>query len=881
VSSCVCGCCEGAVESTPAPISNLPGLSSLAYRVGTHARFKQTMLVHFSQHDELRALTTREDDDPTIALVDAWASALDVLTFYQERVANEGYLRTAIEQRSVRELARAIGYELGPGVAADARLAFELETARGAPESALLKVGTKVQSVPGQNELPQVFETVEEIEARPEWNSLRARTRADTQPAQVTELYVSGTATSLQVGDMILFVATDGSWSVQRLASVQEDAEADATHVTWVDELELTDGLLLGPGTKDVRVFALRARAALFGHNAPDWKAMPNAVKDAYEAAPHTGSDWPGLTLTGIGGNSDVLYLDAIYAQAVEGRQVVLRAPGKDDALFTISGVEEASRTNFTMSARVTRVDLSSQAAEFGDHVRDTTVFVQGDELQLAPWPVTSPVAGDEIPLPGPVTSLPAGRSLVVSGKRARAELVHWGWALKLQPDDGSTALPVEPHDVFELLGPFTMVGGNAAWHVVTSDGVRGMLPAGEKDLAPVPAPDDAPLVLELATIGQPPSDADQTDTLVLAKSLENAYEPGSLTIAANVARATNGESRSEILGGGDASVPFQRFRLKDGPLTYVQSADATGAASSLSVRVNGVLWHEVPALFGRGPRERVYTVRIGDDHTATVEFGDGATGARLPTAADNIRAAYRVGTGLAGQVGAGKLKTPMGAALGVKAVANPMPATGAADPEKGEQARRNAPLTVLTFERIVSLDDAEAFAAAFAGIGKAQATRLWDGESEIVHVTVALADGSQPAPDSPQLANLRKAMREKGDPHLVLRIDPYVARPFAVEAAVFVDPDYVTADVLDAVRSALTAEFSFEQRGFGQSVAESEVIAAMQRVEGVLGVDLQSLHLVGESTFPPAQGARFVGGQIVAAELLTLSSKDVAVTGS
>src|SRR5262249_43140010 len=160
-----------------------------------------------------------------------------------------------------------------------------------------------------------------------------------------------------------------------------------------------------------------------------------------------------------------------------------------------------------------------------------------GDELRLAPWPVTLPVAGDEIPLPGPVTSLPAGRSLVVSGKRARAELVHWGWALKLQPDDGSNAIPVAPHDVFQLLRPFTKVGGKAAWHVVTSDGVRGMLPAGENDLAPVPAPDDARLVLEVATIGQPSSDADQTDTLVLAKSLENAYEPGSLTIAANVAR--------------------------------------------------------------------------------------------------------------------------------------------------------------------------------------------------------------------------------------------------------------------------------------------------------------------------------------------------------
>ena len=44
-------------------------------------------------------LRTRDDDDFTIALLDAWATVADVLTFYQERIANESYLRTATERR--------------------------------------------------------------------------------------------------------------------------------------------------------------------------------------------------------------------------------------------------------------------------------------------------------------------------------------------------------------------------------------------------------------------------------------------------------------------------------------------------------------------------------------------------------------------------------------------------------------------------------------------------------------------------------------------------------------------------------------------------------------------------------------------------------------
>ena len=130
-------------------------------------------------------------------MLDAWATVADVLTFYQERIANESYLRTATERLSVLELARLIGYELRPGVAASTYLAFTLEEAPGALGQALslgndgaeshpnrrlrsrLHRGTKVQSIPGPGEQAQTFETVEQIEARAEWNAIKPRL---TQP---------------------------------------------------------------------------------------------------------------------------------------------------------------------------------------------------------------------------------------------------------------------------------------------------------------------------------------------------------------------------------------------------------------------------------------------------------------------------------------------------------------------------------------------------------------------------------------------------------------------------------------------------------------------------------------------------------------------------
>jgi hypothetical protein len=139
-----CGCCEP--EAPEPEVFNRPGLPAIQYRIATHPTFLRRMLGRLpieqladrppGQDRPMAALTTRAADDPSIALLDAWAAIADVLTFYQERIANESYLRTATERRSILELARAIGYELNPGVAASTYLVFEVESAPGAPGSA-------------------------------------------------------------------------------------------------------------------------------------------------------------------------------------------------------------------------------------------------------------------------------------------------------------------------------------------------------------------------------------------------------------------------------------------------------------------------------------------------------------------------------------------------------------------------------------------------------------------------------------------------------------------------------------------------------------------------------------------------------------------------
>jgi hypothetical protein len=254
--SCECaGACEGTQPLTPVVIVNRPALPALAYRVGTHARFFESMQAQLSRQSvdvpnpddpehptqvyPLQHLATRAADDPAIALLDGWATVADVLTFYQERLANEGYLRTATERRSVLELARLIGYVPRPGVAASVFLAYTLDDQQTTPVE--IPIGARAQSVPGPGELPQSFETSDELEARAAWNFLKPRlTRPQTKTSSLSpnpaRVYLQGISTQLKANDALLVDWGDGQTPLPyRVQTVEAQAAANRTLVTLSD----------------------------------------------------------------------------------------------------------------------------------------------------------------------------------------------------------------------------------------------------------------------------------------------------------------------------------------------------------------------------------------------------------------------------------------------------------------------------------------------------------------------------------------------------------------------------------------------------------------------------------------------------------------------
>ena len=242
------GCCKKAEDLKAAENENRPGLEALDYRIGTHGTFLADMLARLSEYslpmelgtdqkqNPLAALTCRESDDFSIALMDGWATVADVLTFYQERIANEGYLRTATERRSILELAKLIGYVPKPGVSASVDLAFSLEKGSNAE----IPAGTRVQSLPNPGETPQTFESSEKVKGRAEWNLLKPRT---IRPPSLTWemacsdqeffLYFQGTSLNLQPNQPMLFVLGDdkGQQVMRLIKSVEPQPKMQRTKV--------------------------------------------------------------------------------------------------------------------------------------------------------------------------------------------------------------------------------------------------------------------------------------------------------------------------------------------------------------------------------------------------------------------------------------------------------------------------------------------------------------------------------------------------------------------------------------------------------------------------------------------------------------------------
>jgi hypothetical protein len=342
--------------------------------------------------------------------------------------------------------------------------------------------------------------------------------------------------------------------------------------------------------------------------------------------------------------------------------------------------------------------------------------------------------------------------------------------------------------------------------------------------------------------------------------------------VLVNAVDAINGVTVEEVLGSSDGSID-QSFTLANspilaGPQVWVLEPDAPTPADRKTILSEEgpeaiepdaegtgtwVRWHEVENFFDSQPGSRHY---LCDPIKGELTFGDGRKGWVPPVARDSIKCEYRLGGGVAGNVGANTLTVLKQSIAFVQNVTNPFAAQGGADPESIEEAKRRGTFAIKNRDRAITAEDYESLAlAASRRVARAKCVQASDGSISLLLVPKAeRGNGDARTVPSRDLIDRVASYIDKrrlitarvnvGKPKLMP-----VSLELTISLKAGATADRVKADVKEKVKTLLNPLHGGpkgEGWPFGRAVGKADLYPV---VEGVDGVDrIADLMIIDES---------------------------------
>lgn len=296
---------------------------------------------------------------------------------------------------------------------------------------------------------------------------------------------------------------------------------------------------------------------------------------------------------------------------------------------------------------------------------------------------------------------------------------------------------------------------------------------------------------------------------------------------------ATQGRTIIDEAVGTSTGAMDQVFSLFYSPAvenSEIVSVDEGGGATT---------WLYVPNLIDAGPDDNAYSTFTDENGVLLLLFGDNVNG-RAPSNNAVITVTYRVGGGSVGNVGADKLTAMVTPILNVASVSNDDAAQGGADAESLDEIRENAPRSLTTIDRAVTLED-YANLAIKAGVAKAKAqasvytnVNLYIAPHGGGSASAALKQTVTDYLAGRKMINATVTLYTPHDPETGTGGDYAGYIDINVTATAHVLPQYnretVRLDVEKAVREVLAYENSY----FGDRVTISEMYRAINKVTGV-----------------------------------------------
>jgi len=316
----------------------------------------------------------------------------------------------------------------------------------------------------------------------------------------------------------------------------------------------------------------------------------------------------------------------------------------------------------------------------------------------------------------------------------------------------------------------------------------------------------------------------------------------GSVTV-----KATQGETISnEVIGVSDGT-PNQTYQL----------VNTSVITDSVQVTINGVSYQRVENLIDSNSYDPAFSVLTTADGITYIIFGDSVSG-RIPPNGLQIYATYRVGGGTIGNIASNTIKylikVPGGSIPAGITVANQDistsgdgAATGGADAESTDSIRINAPLSIRSINRAVSLADYAYLAVQVSGVSKAIATA-----DVYTSVTLYLAPAGDPGVSSDNVTptsvfnNLTTKVLayliDKAPANTTITFQPPKYVGVYLTVAITVAPKYQQSSVLSGVKSALNSLFYIDNVVFKDTISLSDVHTAIASVDGVAYQQIQKM---------------------------------------
>lgn len=813
--------------------------------------------------------------------VELWAYLADVLTFYQERIANEAFLQTATQSDSLLRLCRLIDYRPNPGASASALLAFTVEK----DKSVLIPAGHRASNKPVPGKAPAVFETESAYMAIGQHSAIPVSATApmnqfaalghykllavnsalspETSKAASDIFGVAGTAylPSFTNNSLSQLTSTlSKAASVEANVSIESSLEAHKADAFKKQLAAQTPAnafeshFVLSPKQRPVVLQGTKARLAagdyvLIVQERDPKETVRKLDSVRIDKATHTTTIyWTEPDESSSYDRDAVLFAFRVVASPIESN-----LPAFATLSPTLTTVDGAPFRNANWD------DATNQAFTIPKHkdlYLDTTYpGIMGANVQNGIIAIVRPGATPDV----------YHIKDVRQETKSRFTIMAKTTVLTLEKEIPQI-YPIRTTNILAGAEPLILQDNLPLPQAMSGDtlilaGYYPRLEVGQKvvvrgkriidlnsmEVAETPSAEEA----ELAAVA-----ADESNNLtrvVLKTAMQETYVRSGAVLMANVVNASHGETvKDEVLGSGNGSA-FQSFAIKKQPVTYLPSADPEGLStikSTLRVTVNGVRWTERATLFESRSDAQEYTATQNETGQTEVSFGDGVFGARPPTGRDNIRARYRKGLGADGNVAADGIAQLLDNIPGLQKVVNPLPAQGGLDQERIEQIRSNAPARLRTFGQAVSIHNYADLALTFPGVWKASAAWVvYDPQTKkavaqpYVQLTVALANHAKLSEQTSFKTRLREFLDRHRDPNVPLRVSDGTEVGIDVAVEIAVDDRFPQQATLAQVQAALNPNdtpggspgyFSLERLQFGQGISLSDLYHAIHAVAGV-----------------------------------------------